>query len=286
MDFILIFKAVIISIVEALTEFIPVSSTGHEILVGKLIGFYDKPFPRMYMVVIQLAAILAVVVLFWEKIKKALIEFFAYIFSGGKKGQEGFKFGVNVIIGTIPAVIFGLAFKTTINNKLMNVTTVAIGFIVGGILLIITENMYRKKRKTTKMATEIEDISYGQALTVGIFQCLSLWPGMSRSASTIIGGWLGNMKTSLAAEFSFFLAIPAMFGATILEIKDLDFSIMTSSSWVALALGCIVCFIISYFVVEAFMNYLKKKPMRIFAVYRVVMGIILAVLIFSKVIVD
>lgn len=284
MDFILIFKAIIIAIVEALTEFIPVSSTGHEILVGKLIGFYDTPFTKMYMVVIQLAAILAVVVLFWQKIKNAVIEFFAYIFSGGKKGQEGFKFGINVIVGTIPAVIVGLGIHKIIEEKLMSVSTVAIGFIVGGILLIVTENMYRKKRKHTKLATEINDISYGQALTVGIFQCLSLWPGMSRSASTIIGGWLAGMKTSLAAEFSFFLAIPAMCGATIMSVKDLDFSIMNSSNWVALGLGCIVCFIVSYFVVEAFMNYLKKKPMRIFAVYRVAAGILLAVLIFTKVI--
>lgn len=284
LDFILIFKAAIIAIVEALTEFLPVSSTGHEILVGRIINFYDTKYSTMYMIVIQLAAIMAIVVLYWDRLWNYIKEFFAFVFTLGRSGRNGFRFWMNLLLGSIPALIIGGLFHSIIKSKLFNVTTVTIGFIVGGFLLIITENIYLKRKKYIKTTKNIENVSCKQAFTVGVFQCLSMWPGMSRSASTIIGGWLADMDTPLAAEFSFFLAIPAMFGASFVGIKDVDFFSMTSSETAALIIGCSICFICAYYVVAKFIDYLRKKPMKIFAVYRICMGVVLMVLVLKKII--
>lgn len=279
MDIIFIIKAIIIAIVEGLTEFIPVSSTGHMILVGSAIGFKGE-FVEMFQVVIQLGAILAVVVLYWEKIRNSIVEFFSFIFSGGKKGKTGFRFGINVIVGSIPMLIFGLLFYSSIKS-LFNPNAVIIGLIVGGLLLIIIENIFRKKEHHTNTIDEITPV---QALKVGCFQILSAWPGMSRSASTIMGGWVAGLSTPVAAEFSFFLAIPAMIGSSGLDLLEFDFSIMNSTLWVALIIGFIVAFVVSIIVMEKFVAYLKKKPMKVFAIYRVFIGVILALLVFSKII--
>lgn len=283
LDLIFIFKAIIVAIVEGLTEFIPVSSTGHMILVGSAIGFREGAmgaFAEMFEVVIQLGAILAVVVLYWKKISTSVVEFFKYIFTGGKEGKTGFKFGINVIIGSIPAGIIGVLFYSKI-KKLFRPEAVIIGFIVGGVLLIIIENLFRKKKHAIN---NIDNISAKQSIIVGLFQVLSMWPGMSRSASTIMGGWVAGISTSIAAEFSFFLAIPAMIGSSAKDLFEFDFSIMNTTLWIALIIGFIVAFIVSIVVMDKFVAYLKKKPMRIFAVYRVAAGILLAILVFTKVI--
>ncbi|EKO1913716.1 undecaprenyl-diphosphate phosphatase [Clostridium botulinum] len=279
-DIIFILKAIIIAVVEGLTEFIPVSSTGHMILVGSAINFNGE-FAKMFEVIIQLGAILAVVVLYWEKIKESIIEFFKFIFTRGKEGKTGFKFGINVIVGSIPIGITGLLFYHKI-KALFRPEAVIIGFIVGGILLLIIENMFRKKEHTVQ---DIDSITFVQALKVGILQILSVWPGMSRSASTIMGGWIAGISTPIAAEFSFFLAIPAMIGTSLKDLCEFDYSIMTPTLWSALILGFIVAFIVSIIVMNKFVSYLKKKPMKIFAIYRVLAGLLLAVLVFTKIIV-
>lgn len=279
LDFILIFKAIIIAIVEGLTEFIPVSSTGHMILAGSAINFKGE-FADMFEVVIQLGAILAVVVLYWAKIRDSIIEFFKYIFTGGKEGKTGFRFGINVIVGSIPAGIVGVLFYKKIKS-LFNGNAVIVGFIVGGILLIVIENIFRKRKGAVK---NIDKITPMQSLKVGCFQVLSMWPGMSRSASTIMGGWVAGLSTPIAAEFSFFLAIPAMIGSSGKDLFEFDYSVMNTSSWVALIIGFIVAFIVSIVVMDKFVAYLKKRPMRVFAVYRVCAGILLAILVFAKVI--
>lgn len=279
MDFLFIIKAIIIAIVEGLTEFVPVSSTGHMILVGEAINFHGE-FAKMFEVVIQLGAILAVVVLYWKKIKDSVIEFFKYIFTGGKEGKTGFRFGINVIVGSIPMLIVGLTFYDAIKEK-FNPNAVIIGFIVGGILLLIIENIFRKNKNATK---DIDDMTPIQALKVGCFQILAVWPGMSRSASTIMGGWIAGLSTSVAAEFSFFLAIPAMIGSSGLDLLKFDYSIMNATNWTALIIGFIVAFIVSLVVMDMFVSYLKKKPMRVFAIYRIAAGVLLAILVFSKVI--
>ncbi|MBE6054013.1 MAG: undecaprenyl-diphosphate phosphatase [Clostridium sartagoforme] len=282
LDFIYILKAIVIAIVEGLTEFVPVSSTGHMILVGSLIGFRTgapgaEDFAKMFEVVIQLGAILAVVVLYWNKLWGSVVEFFTFIFSGGKKGEKGFKFGINIIIGSIPSLIVGLTLYDKIKEK-FEPWAVVVGFIVGGILLIVIENMFRNKvsKRRGKMPTnDVFDITPIQSIKVGLFQVLSMWPGMSRSASTIMGGWIAGLSTPVAAEFSFFLAVPAMIGSSAMDLLHFDFSIMNSTYTVALILGFIVAFIVSIIVMDMFVSYLKKKPMKIFAIYRVVAGIVL-----------
>lgn len=284
LDFIYILKAIVIAIVEGLTEFVPVSSTGHMILVGSLIGFRSgapgaEAFAKMFEVVIQLGAILAVVVLYWNKLWGAVVDFFTYIFTLGKKGESGFKFGINVIIASIPAFIVGVTLYKKIKG-LFKPSAVVVGFIVGGILLLIIENRFRNKtsKRSRTSTTDVFDITPVQAIKVGLFQVLAMWPGMSRSASTIMGGWIAGLSTPIAAEFSFFLAIPAMIGSSAKELFEFDYSIMNSTYLVAFILGFIVAFIVSIIVMDMFVSYLKKKPMRIFAIYRIVAGIVLFLL--------
>lgn len=280
LDLLLLFKAIIIGIVEGLTEFLPVSSTGHMILVGNAINFKGE-FAEMFEVVIQLGAILAVVVLYWKKIKDSVIEFFKYIFTKGKEGKTGFRFGINVIIGSIPCGIVGVLFYSKIKS-LFRPEAVIVGFIVGGILLIVIENIFRKRKHAVK---DIDKITPMQSFKIGLFQVLSMWPGMSRSASTIMGGWVAGLSTPIAAEYSFFLAIPAMIGSTGKDLLEYDYSGMTTAYWVALAVGFIVAFIVSIVVMNGFVAFLKKKPMRVFAVYRLCAGTLLAILVFTRVIV-
>lgn len=282
LEILFVLKALFIAVIEGLTEFIPVSSTGHMILASNIINFKEpKQFVDMFEVVIQLGAILAVVVLYWKKIKDSVIEFFTYIFTKGKEGKTGFRFGINVIVGSIPMLILGLTFYDKIKS-LFNVGAVVVGLIVGGILLIIIENKFRKNKK--KATRNIDNITPMQALIVGAFQMLAAWPGMSRSASTIMGGWIAGFSTPIAAEFSFFLAIPAMIGSSGLDLLKFDYSQMNMLLWISLALGFIVAFIVSIIVMDKFVTYLKKKPMRVFAVYRVGLGIVFGILVFMKVI--
>lgn len=276
LDILFIIKAIIIAIVEGLTEFIPVSSTGHMILASSIMNFKGD-FVDMFEVVIQLGAILAVVVLYWKKIKDSVIEFFTYIFTKGREGKNGFNFGINVLIGCIPMLVIGLLFYKKI-KALFTPEAVVAGFIVGGILLIVIENMFRKNKKhATK---NLDNITPLQALKVGAFQVLAVWPGMSRSASTIMGGWIAGLSTPIAAEFSFFLAIPAMVGASAKDLLEFDYSGMTSTHWISLIVGFIVAFIVSIVVMDKFVAYLKKRPMRVFAVYRVGAGIVFGILMF------
>lgn len=289
MDFIFIFKAIIIAIVEGLTEFVPVSSTGHMILVGDLINFrtgQNIEFSSMYEVVIQLGAILAVVVLYRKKIFGSVVQFIKYIYSfltknknGMNESNTGFKFGINVILGSIPAMICGLTFYDSIKS-LFTVKAVGIAFVVGGILLLFIESWYRKK-PNKKIVNSVDDITYKQSFIVGLFQCLAMWPGMSRSASTIMGGWVAGFSTTVATEFTFFLAIPAMVGSSAMDLLQFDYSMMNSTYWTALIIGFIVAFIVSIVVIDKFIAYLKKKPMKVFAIYRIIAGVILTVMIYK-----
>lgn len=275
-DILFIIKAIIIALVEGLTEFIPVSSTGHMILVSSIIGFNDpKIFVDMFEVVIQLGAILAVVVLYWKKIKDSVIDFFSYIFTKGKKGKKGFDFGINVLIGCIPMGVIGIVFYKQI-KMLFNPKMVIAGLIIGGILLIIIENKFRRNKKHS--TRNIDSITPIQSLKVGAFQVLAVWPGISRSASTIMGGWVAGLSTPIAAEFSFFLAVPAMIGSSAKDLFEFDFSMMNMTLWITLIVGFIVAFIVSLVVMEKFVTYLKKRPMRVFAVYRIGLGIIFVIL--------
>jgi undecaprenyl-diphosphatase len=268
----LILKAIIIGIVEGFTEFLPVSSTGHMIIVGDLINFNDD-FANLFKIVIQLGAILAVVFLYWDKIWNSLKNLMP--------GKWGFKLWFNIIVAFIPSAVLGFFFDDYIEQRLFGTITVVLALIAGGVLMIIIENKYRKRKGISNIA----NISVGQAFFIGCFQCLALWPGMSRSASTIMGGWISGLSSVAAAEFSFFLAIPTMIVATgyTLIKKGVDV-IQTSNQVIALGVGFLVSFIVAYIVIEKFIGFLNKRPMRIFAIYRIFIGIVLLLLAVFKII--
>ncbi|MCT8975931.1 undecaprenyl-diphosphate phosphatase [Clostridium sp. CX1] len=279
MDLIFILKAVLIAVVEGITEFIPVSSTGHMILVGWAIGFKGE-FAKMFEVVIQLGAIMAVVVLYWGKIEESIRDFLKFIITRGREGKTGFRFGINVITASIPMAVVGVLFYDKIKSKFVP-EAVILGFIVGGFLLIIIEKVYRNKAHRVE---SLDNITVMQAFKVGVLQLLAVWPGMSRSASTIMGGWVAGLSTAAAAEFSFFIAIPAMVGSSAKDLFEFDFSIMTGTLWVSLVVGFIVAFIVALIVIKKFINYLKKKPMKVFAVYRIAAGTLLGILVLTNII--
>ncbi|MGH4123126.1 MAG: undecaprenyl-diphosphate phosphatase [Clostridium sp.] len=266
LNIILVLKAVIIAIVEGITEFIPVSSTGHMIIVGNIINFKGA-FANSFEVVIQLGAILAIIVLYWNKIWNSVVDFF-------QAKPSGIKFWTNIIVAVIPAGVLGFLLNDKIDEYLFNPTTVALALVVGGILMIIIENKFRHLDKIKN----IEQISIKQSIKIGCFQCFALWPGMSRSASTIMGGWISGVSTVAATEFSFFLAIPTMVGAAGLTLykSGMNFS---NGEIITLVIGFITAFLVALVVVEKFVSYLKNKPMKIFAIYRIVVGITLLFLI-------
>ncbi|WP_406543391.1 undecaprenyl-diphosphate phosphatase [Clostridium ljungdahlii] len=275
MELLFIIKAAAIGVVEGITEFLPISSTGHMIIVGNLINFkaptYNGAYIDMFEVVIQLGAILAIVVLYWDKIFNSLKNL--------KPGKWGFKLWLTILVAFIPAAVLGLRFNDLIKSKLFNPVTVACALVFGGFLMIYMENKYRKGNSTNT----IENVNLVQAFKIGCFQCLSLWPGMSTSASTIMGGWVSGLTNVAAAEFSFFLAIPTMIAASGWSLIKVNVS-MNISQIIALAVGFIVSFIVALVVVEKFINFLKRKPMRVFAVYRIFIGAIILILYFAKVI--
>jgi undecaprenyl-diphosphatase len=267
----LILKSIIMGIVEGITEFLPISSTGHLILVGDLINF-EGEFAKMFSVVIQLGAILAVVFLYWGKIWNSLKNLMP--------GKWGFRLWLNIVVAALPSAVLGILFNDYIDENLFGPATVIPALIFGGILMILIENKYRKR----KGISNIDNVSLAQAFAIGCFQCLALWPGMSRSASTIMGAWIFGLSSVAAAEFSFFLAIPTMIGATGLTLVKKGLTIGTTNEVIALGVGFIVSFIVAYIVIEKFIGFLQKRPMRIFAVYRIFIGIVLLVLAFFNII--
>lgn len=267
----LILKAIVIGIVEGVTEFLPISSTGHMIIVGDLINFNDD-FAKLFEMVIQLGAILAVVFLYWDKIWNSLKNLIP--------GKWGFKLWLNILVAMIPSGVLGLLFEDNIEKHLMTTITVVSALILGGFLMIIIENKYRRR----KGISNINNVNLAQAFYIGCFQCLSLWPGMSRSASTIMGGWISGLNSIAAAEFSFFLAIPTMVGVTGVKLIKKGFVISTVNQVIALGVGFIVAFMVAYIVIERFIGFLKKRPMRVFAIYRIFIGIVLLILAYLKII--
>lgn len=277
MDLYFIFKAVVVAIVEGLTEFIPVSSTGHMILAGDLIGFPETDFTKMFNVVIQLGAILAIVILYWDKLFKMAVSFF-------KGEKKGLNFGIALIIGVLPAAVFGFLLEDTIDAYLFKPLPVIIGLFVGALLLLYVEDRYRGKAHIH----EVEDISKLQALKIGLFQCLAMWPGMSRSSSTIMGGWISGLSSKVASEYSFFLAIPVMIGASLVKVVkfqgDVGFQTLGSTEWTAFLLGFSVAFVVALLCVKAFIGYIQKKPMKVFAYYRIAISAVFALLLVFNVI--
>lgn len=257
--------AVILGIVEGLTEFLPVSSTGHMIIVGHLLGFEgDKA--ETFEVVIQLGSILAVVVMFWRR----LFGLIGIHFGNKPVKHEGTGTGhltlIHILLGMAPAVIIGLLFHDQIKS-LFNPINVMYALVVGGVLLLAAEFL---KPKTPK-AAGIDDITYRQAFIIGCFQCLALWPGFSRSGATISGGMLMGVSRYAAAEFSFVLAVPMMIGATVLDMyKSLDF--LTMADFPMFATGFVTAFIVALIAIKAFLHIIKRISFVPFAIYRFIVA--------------
>ncbi len=260
-----ILKVILLSLVEGLTEFIPVSSTGHMILVNKFINLSEnKTFVDAFQIIIQLGAILSVVVYYWDKI---------YPFSSwlSKEEKSGIMLmWVKIIVAVLPAVVLGLLFDDIIKVHFFNWVNVSIMLVVYGIILIWIES--RKKREGK--IKSVKDISIPTAIGIGLFQCLAMIPGTSRSAATIIGGVLLGLNRVLATEFSFFLAIPTMLGATLLKIVK-DGVALSGYEWFLIGLGFVFSFMFAYGVIKVFMNYIKKHDFKIFGYYRIVLGLIM-----------
>jgi undecaprenyl-diphosphatase len=262
---IIVFKAIILGVVEGITEFLPISSTGHMIIVGHFINF-EGDFAKLFEVVIQLGAILAVVFLF----KKKILESFKSLMPKG----AGFKLWTSLMLAFIPAGVVGILFHKKIEDHLMTPLLVAGALLVGGIWMIYSENKYRNNNKIMTL----EQVGYKQAVIIGCFQCLAiLWPGFSRSAATIIGGWIMGLSSVVAAEFSFFLAIPTMIIATAYSLLKSNLT-LNIYEIVALIIGFVVSFVVALVVVAKFIEFLKEKPMRNFAIYRIFVAIAIIVL--------
>ena len=262
-----IFKVIILGIVEGITEWLPISSTGHMILVDEFIKLnVSDAFMEMFRVVIQLGAILAVCVLYFHKLNP---------FSGKKspkEKKETFSLWGKVIVGCIPAAVIGLPLDDKLDALFYNAQTVAFTLILYGILFIVVEN-YNKKR--TPSTQTLSELTWKTAVIIGCFQVLSLIPGTSRSGSTILGAMIIGTSRFVAAEYSFFLSIPVMFGASFLKLVKYGFH-YTGSEILYLFTGMAVAFVVSILAIRFLMGYIKKNDFKAFGVYRIVLGVLVA----------
>lgn len=255
-----ILKAIILGIVEGITEFLPISSTGHLILVNEFITF-DKNFTVLFDIVIQLGAILAVLFYFIKKL---------WPFTNDKiKNKETLDIWYRAIVGVIPALFFGFLFAGFIQEKLFNPLVVAISLLVGGLVILFIENKENKAQ-----IISIKDLSYKTAFLIGLIQCLSMIPGVSRSASTIIGGMVLGASRVVATEFSFFLAIPTMVAASTYSLLKYN-GVLDKNQFFILAVGFIVSFIVALSVIKLLMNFVKNNNFKIFGYYRIILGLII-----------
>ena len=262
-----IIQAIIIAIVEGLTEFLPVSSTAHMKFTNPLIGVTPTPFTNMFEIVIQLAAILSVVFAYSKK-------FFDF---------KHPSFYIKLIVAVIPALIAGVLLKKYIDRALDNLTFIACVMIAGGIILLFIDNFF-----TGNTITEEKNISLPKAFVIGCFQVLSvLFPGLSRSAATIIGGMTQKLTRNLAAEFSFFLAVPTMFAASAKSFYDVykeHPEVLVRNNMTTLGIGAVVAFVVALLAIRFFINYLQKHGFKIFGFYRIILGIVMLILLYTGVI--
>lgn len=270
-----ILKAVLFGIVEGITEWLPISSTGHMILVDQFVHLnVSADFYKMFEVVIQLGAIMAVVVLFWNKLWPFHM----------KNEKPAWKDGslsmwLKIIVAVIPAAIIGVLFDDKIDELFYHPVPVAIALIVVGVLFIVVETIMKGKKPSIR---NIGQITYKAAVIIGLFQVLAaVFPGTSRSGATIIGALLIGVSRATAAEFTFFLAVPVMFGASLLKvIKYIAAGVaMTGSELVILVIGTLVAFIVSVFVIKFLMSYIKKHDFKVFGWYRIVLGILVLLIL-------
>ncbi len=258
-------KVIFLGIVEGITEWLPISSTGHMILVEEFMELQVSPeFMEMFRVVIQLGAILAVVLLYFPKL---------WPFCSPKNGwirKDTWALWFKVLVAVLPAAVIGIPFDDVLDAMFYNYKTVAVTLIVYGVLFIVVEN-YNKKR--TPKVTSLSEITYPLAIGIGIFQVLSLIPGTSRSGSTILGAILLGASRGIAAEFSFFLGIPVMFGASLLKLIKFGFA-FSATELLLLLVGMVTAFVVSILAIKFLMGYIKKNDFKPFGYYRIILGVL------------
>lgn len=267
-----ILKAVLFGIVEGITEWLPVSSTGHMIILDEFIRLDCTPeFWEMFLVVIQLGAIMAVVILFWSKI-------FPLQFKDKSKPvieMDKIMLWLKIIVACVPAAVVGLLFDDVLEELFYHAVPVAIALIVFGVAFIVVERMNKGKRARIR---KLSDISFQTALLIGVFQLIAaIFPGTSRSGATIVGALLIGVSRKVAAEFTFFLAIPVMFGASLLKLVKFGFA-FTPNELSVLMVGMAVSFAVSLFVIKFLMDYIKKHDFQIFGWYRIALGVVVILL--------
>jgi undecaprenyl-diphosphatase len=253
-------QAIILAIIEGITEFLPISSTGHMIVASSFMGIAQDDFTKLFTIVIQLGAILSVVVLYFKR-------FFQTI-----------DFYLKIIAAFIPAVILGLIFSKKIDELLENPVTVAISLLIGGVILLKVDDWFNDNDET-QTTTEI---SYATAFKIGLMQCLAMIPGVSRSGASIVGGMSQKLSRKTAAEFSFFLAVPTMLGATVKKCYDYykNGLILSSEQIDLLIIGNIVAFVVALLAIKSFINFLTKNGFKMFGYYRIIVGIVLLIIHF------
>lgn len=251
-----IFESIVLAIIEGLTEFLPVSSTGHMIIGSSLMGIADDPFTKMFTVAIQFGAILSVVVLYWKR-------FF-----------QSFDFYFKILLGFIPAVVFGLLLKDTIDALLERVDVVGYMLLAGGIFFLFIDRIFHTEH------LKDQEITYPKAFKIGFFQVIAMVPGVSRSAATIIGGLSQKLNKKTAAEFSFFLAVPTMFGATLLSMFNFyrDGGTFGQSEITALVVGNVVAFLVAMAAIKSFITFLTRHGFKAFGYYRIIVGSVILIL--------
>jgi len=283
-----LFEAVIIAIVEGLTEFLPISSTGHMVIVSSFLGIEEEKFTKLFEVAIQLGAIMAVVLIYWKK----FIQF------------NKWQFYAKLLVGVVPALVMGYLFNDVIDTMLGSETIVAVSMLLGGFVLLFIDKWFHQpiRSNVDLLATEVtkselieadDKLTYFKSFLIGCWQLLAMVPGVSRSASSIIGGMQQKLSRNFAAEFSFFLAVPTMFAASAysLFLKDWStssipkkgYELVTESSenLTAFVVGNVVAFVVALLAIKFFIAYLKKYGFRVFGIYRIVAGSLLLVLILS-----
>lgn len=288
MDIFELLKVIFLGIVEGITEWLPISSTGHMILVDEFIKLnVSQEFKELFFVVIQLGAIFAVILLYWNKLwpfyirpitkrqramanKMPTVQRGAYLFVEQFCDKEKWILWFKIFVACLPTIIIALPFNDIIEEKFNNYVVVAIALIVYGVLFIVIENYNRRRRASCR---NLQDLSFKTALIIGAFQVLSVIPGTSRSGSTIIGGILAGTSRTVAAEFTFFLAIPVMFGASLLKLVKFGLS-FTGTEIIILIVGCLVSFVVSILAIKFLVGYIKKHDFKAFGWYRIILGVL------------
>jgi undecaprenyl-diphosphatase len=246
-------QAIVLAIIEGITEFLPVSSTGHMIIASSFFGIAQDDFTKLFTIVIQLGAILSVVVLYFKRFFQTLDFYF------------------KLLVAFIPAVVFGLLFSKKIDALLENPVTVAVSLLLGGIILLKVDEWFTDSEETQTS----NEISYLQAFKIGMFQCLAMIPGVSRSGASIVGGMSQKLSRTTAAEFSFFLAVPTMLGATVKKCYDYykDGFVLSHDQINYLIIGNVIAFIVALLAIKSFIGFLTKNGFKVFGYYRIIVGI-------------